>query len=155
MIIAGLCLIPALVAGAKSDVKDRTFPATYWDYPSKAGGVVTFICYLYMIAVGMGVLVGGYLAISVVFALGFYAMGLRFGSGGDWRALMYIAAICPLLIVQTVIFSLIAGAVIAAVMMFTYKEDELDPLAFRSVPFAVAIFIGLLAAMAHAAAYLM
>jgi len=73
---------------------------------------------------------------------------LRFGSGGDWRALMYIAIICPLLIVPTVIFSLVVGAVLAVATLFA-KEDEITHRYYRSIPFALAILAGFVGAIVY------
>jgi hypothetical protein len=145
MILSGMCLIPALVSGAISDFRDRTFPFKYWEWPAKIGGIVTFIAYLYMYSSGWYSWIVWLILVSVVLSLVFYAMGLRFGSGGDWRALIYIALICPLLIIQTCVFSIFAGSVLAIWVMM--NRDDLVPAQYRSVPFAVAILAGFLVSM--------
>ena len=150
MIIAGMCLLPALVAGAISDIRNRTFPASYFEWPAKIGGIITVIAYLCMIADGDW-MVAVYIAGSLILALAFYAMGLRFGSGGDWRALIYVCVICPLLIIPTLIVSIFVGAGMAIYAM--RNEDELVPTPFRSVPFSVAILAGLVVAIAYGMAF--
>ena len=146
MIIAGMCLIPALVAGAISDIRNRTFPAEYWEWPAKIGGIATIITYLAMIAEGWYIWVGALILLSLLSSIFFYYMGINFGSGGDWRALIYIALVCPALIIQTFIFSLVTGALMA-VYSLTQPEDPLDPIPFRSIPFAVAILVGFVVAI--------
>jgi len=84
-------------------------------------------------------------------SLFFYYMGLNFGSGGDWRALIYIALVCPALIIQTVVFALVTGALMAVYFM-TQPEDELDPVPFRSIPFAMAILVGFVVAIVFSVA---
>lgn len=150
MIFAGLCLIPALICGALSDIRSRTFPSEYFDgWPVKIGGIITIITYMCMIAYGWYIWVGLLIALSLVASLFFYYMGLNFGSGGDWRALIYIALLCPAFIIQTVVFSLVVGGMLAIYAM-TQPDDELDPLPFRNIPFAVAILVGFIVAMGSA-----
>lgn len=59
--------------------------------------------------------------------------------------MIYIALICPLLIIQTCVFSIFAGSVLAIWVMM--NRDDLVPAQYRSVPFAVAILAGFLVSM--------
>ena len=139
-IIAALCILPSLIYGAISDYKTRTFPKKYWNYTLKAAGVAVFIQYLTMLAFGDYATLGYYLIISILGFLFCWFMGLRYGSGGDWRALGYIALISPAILANTAILSLLAGAALAVYVMGAEKSDV--PHAFRTVPFAVAILVG-------------
>jgi hypothetical protein len=138
-LLASICLIPVLYAGARSDVKTRTFPKDYWVYAFPAG-IFTIMQYTWMIFDGDIWEVTGLIGISIAFSLFFVFMGLRFGSGGDWRALMYIALISPALIIQTCILSLIAGAVL--VFWYIGVSPKGTDLRVITIPFAVAILAG-------------
>jgi hypothetical protein len=139
-IAASLVIIPSLIAGAYSDYKTRTFPKEYWRWTAPVGGFVTIFLYLIMIADGLWMIPMFLIIISVVVSIVCYYMGLNFGSGGDWRALIYISLITPWLIVATVVASVIVGGVLAIFSLV--RKDNPDPLMFRNIPFAVAILIG-------------
>lgn len=147
MVCSALCLMPILVKGAISDIKTRRFPKAYWDsLLVNLGGIITIIFYLYAIAEGYWFTVTLLLILSASCMLLFNYLGLAFGSGGDWRALIYISAVCPFFIVQTVLFSLLAS--LPMVVYETLKQsDNLEPVLFRTVPFAVAILGGLIMAI--------
>jgi hypothetical protein len=138
-IVAALCTIPVLFAGAMSDIKTRTFPKEYWTYAIPAG-VFVVMQYTWMILDGLIWDVTGLLGISIASILVFSFMGLRFGSGGDWRALMYIGMISPALIIQTCILSLFAGVALALWYLgITPKGTRVISI---TIPFAVAILAG-------------
>jgi hypothetical protein len=143
-ILAALCVIPILVAGAMSDIKTRTFPKEYWVCAIPAG-VFTTMQYLWMIVDGQIWDVTGLLGISIASIIIFLFMGLRFGSGGDWRALMYIGIISPVLIVQTCILSLFAGVALALWYLGTVPKGT--KIISITIPFAVAILAGYTSAL--------
>jgi len=150
MICSALCIIPILAAGALVDIRERRFPKEYWNsWVVKVAGLFTTFSYLVMIADGNWYHVVCYVAISIVLALAFYGAGIRFGAGGDWRALIYIVVICPWLIAGTIVFSLIVGFAMAIGYLIIPK-DPLDqtPIFARTIPFAVAIVIGYMASLA-------
>ena len=143
-ILAALCMLPILAAGAYSDIKTRTFPKSYWKYVG-IPGVFVALQYLVMAVEGLLWNVIILLGISLV-ALGFCMfMGLRYGSGGDWRALMYIGIISPVFFVQACILSLIFGAIIAVWILGMVPQGSNWKIV--SVPFAVAILAGYIGAV--------
>jgi hypothetical protein len=148
MFLAALCIVPTLFFGAVSDVKWRIFPKDYWNWPGKIAGIIVFIEYLVMVSNQEYASVGFLLGISIILSVIFYTCGLVFGSGGDWRALIYIVWITPTLIAGTVFFALIIGAV-QGVYAMLQPEDEIEPapIMFRTVPFAVAICGGYICAI--------
>jgi len=143
-ILAAVCVIPILIAGAYSDIKTRTFPKAYWKYIGIPG---VFVALQYLVMVGEGLFwdVIILLGISLV-TMGFCMfMGLRFGSGGDWRALMYIGIISPAFFVTTGVLSLIFGAGIAVwVLGMVPKGTDWKTV---DVPFSVAICAGYVSAV--------
>ncbi len=139
-IIAALCILPTLVAGAISDVRSRTFPKAYWKYTAPTAGIVVFMQYLVMVSDRDYSTVGILLAISVALSLAFYFIGLRFGSGGDWRALIYISIISPALILTFWFFMMVVAFVQS--IYETLKPEDGKPVLFRTIPFAVAICVG-------------
>jgi hypothetical protein len=62
----------------------------------------------------------------------FSFVGIRFGSGGDMRALMWIALVSPILIPMT----LLIGAIVSLVLAIYALAKK------TTVPLAVAILIG-------------
>lgn len=148
IIAAALCIIPSLVAGAIKDIKERRFPKEYWKWTPKIAGMFTFFAYLLIFMETGFYTPATWLAFSIVCVMVFYAAGIRFGSGGDWRALIYIALISPWLLPITVIGSLVAGFILAVVYLLL-PQDPLDPIPvfMRTVPFAVAILIGYVVAI--------
>lgn len=143
-ILAAVCVIPILIAGAYSDIKTRTFPKAYWKYIGIPG---VFVALQYLVMAGEGLFwdVIILLGISLV-TMGFCMfMGLRFGSGGDWRALMYIGIISPAFFVTTGVLSLIFGAGIAVwVLGMVPKGTDWKTV---DVPFSVAICAGYVSAV--------
>ena len=151
MFLAALCIIPTLFFGAVSDVKWRMFPKDYWNWPAKIAGVIVFIEYLVMLSNHEYADAAILIAISIICSIIFYSCGLAFGSGGDWRALIYIVWITPALIFGTLFFALIIGAV-QGVYALMQPEDEIEPvpIAFRTIPFAIAICGGYICAIVFA-----
>ena len=157
-ILAAVCVIPILIAGAYSDIKTRTFPKAYWKYIG-IPGVFVALQYLVMSSIIYSYCIRGnpqageglfwdviiLLGISLV-TMGFCMfMGLRYGSGGDWRALMYIGIISPAFFVTTGVLSLIFGAGIAVwVLGMVPKGTDWKTV---DVPFSVAICAGYVSAV--------
>lgn len=140
-VLAALCIIPTLFAGAVRDVTDRKFPAKYWEWwPVKAAAIVVFIEYLVIISDRNYTLAISLFAISIVAALVCLFVGYRYGSGGDWRAAAYVAIISPWLMPAFIIFGILAAFCLAAYIVI--RPDEKLPVPYRTVPFAVAIFVG-------------
>lgn len=111
-LVAGLFILPILMAGAIYDVRSRTFPKHLWDsWFVKIAGVFTIMMYLTLVATVQWAAILALLLTSVIFSVIFYVIALRFGSGGDYRALIYIAWIVPSFIAQIVIVSIMIGAI--------------------------------------------
>lgn len=139
-ILAALCIIPTLLYGAYSDIKTRTFPKEYWVWTRIVSGFFCILMYVAMLQEGLYFYVGALLVISCFTSLFFLFMGLRFGSGGDWRAMCYVAWLTPLLVVQTFLLSMLV-AVFQSVYEMSKPISEV-PREFRSIPFAVSILVG-------------
>jgi len=136
--LSALFVLSALIPGALSDIKTRTFPAKYWEWPSRVAGVCTIMLYLTMISTGNLEYVAVIIALSIVATLACFFCGYRFGSGGDWRALAYIALLTPWLFLGCIFWSLLSGFFIAIYTLLTNKEAHLLK---ANIPFAVAILI--------------
>jgi len=141
-ILGAICLIPSLIAGAWRDMKTRTFPKAYWIVPSRVAGFFVFIGYLLLIAGGSYEYVL-FLAIgSPIAAAVFYWFGIRYGSGGDWRALMYIAVLAPFVLFSlTFWIAFFISSLIIAFIILAAKQN--DTHAFEvHIPWSLAICSG-------------
>jgi Flp pilus assembly protein protease CpaA len=151
-IIAALYIIPTLIAGAISDIRIRTFPKEYWVWTRIASGFFCILMYLGMLSEGLYFYAGALLVISCFTSLFFLFMGIRFGSGGDWRAMCYIAWLTPLLVVPTFLLSLLVAVFHAMYEMNINMSGT--PREFRSIPFAVSIFFGFILSLLLTLTYL-
>lgn len=139
-IVAAGFLIPPLVWGARSDIRTRRFPASYW-YPwIYIAGFFTALSYILMIVQGEYIAVSQYLVISVIAGCACFAMGIQFGSGGDWRAFMFIALATPFYFLQTFGLSLIAGAVQGVVELLRARSNGKHVFEV-TIPWAVGICV--------------
>jgi hypothetical protein len=110
-LVAGLFILPILMAGAIYDVRSRTFPKHLWNsWFTKIAGVFTIMMYLTLVATQQWAAIMALLLTSIIFSVVFYVIALRFGSGGDYRALIYIVWVVPSFAVQIVIVSVVIGA---------------------------------------------
>ena len=132
-IASALCIIPILIKGAISDWNTRTFPKELWDSNLlKISGVFATVAYGYLFANNSWGTAIAVLAASLVAAMIFAFVGIRFGSGGDMRALMWITLASPILIPMT----LLIGAIISLVLAVYALSKR------TTIPLAVAILIG-------------
>lgn len=128
-LISGLFVLPVLIAGAISDIRGRIFPKYYWKHPSVVAGISTTLMYLVLLYLGEYQIIFTFVVTSIVLSLVFYFIALRFGSGGDYRALWHIAILTPSLAVMTTILALAIGV---AQVIFGVAFN-------RSAPWAVGI----------------
>ena len=140
--IAALCIVPTLIAGARKDVKTRTFPSAYWNITGKVSGLFLILSYLLMIADGLYWQTALLVVCSVVAAVFFAFMGYRFGSGGDWRALIYISLLAPIVLLTfTFWFALGVMSLLVAGYTLAKQDDPLHPFE-RHIPWSLAICVG-------------
>ena len=140
--IAALCIVPTLIAGARKDVKTRTFPSAYWSITGKVAGLFLVLSYLLMIADGLYWQTALLVVCSVVAAVFFAFMGYRFGSGGDWRALIYISLLAPIVLLTfTFWFALGVMSLLVAGYTLAKQDDPLHPFE-RHIPWSLAICVG-------------
>jgi len=79
---------------------------------------------------------------SVVAAVFFAFMGYRFGSGGDWRALIYISLLAPIVLLTfTFWFALGVMSLLVAGYTLAKQDDPLHPFE-RHIPWSLAICVG-------------
>jgi hypothetical protein len=133
-------MLPILIAGAISDIKTRTFPKAYWKGNILIPAAVVMFQYMTMIQSSQFYLIGLSAGIALISWIVCAFMGIRYGSGGDWRALMYIGIISPLLMLSTVVIALFAGAIMG-ILAWGAVPKGTNPLKI-TIPFAVAILIG-------------
>jgi len=136
-VLAALCLVPPLIRGAINDVNIRSFPKEYWKGYSGVGFILALVYYFICVYVGDYTSVIIWIFVAFVCCIAFYFMGMRYGSGGDWRALMYIAAITPWLIPATLILSMIAAVVQSAYGLWAHFNS--DRVMFITIPWALGI----------------
>ena len=147
LLIGAFVIMPTLIAGAISDLKTRTFPKEYWNYTRTGAGIFVGLAYCLMVANGQWQDVVILLIISGLASLFFLFMGLRFGSGGDWRAMIYIAWISPWLLITSCVFIGVI-AVVQSILTMSKKEGG-APRYFREIPFAIAIAVGFYVAVIY------
>jgi hypothetical protein len=136
-IISQLILLPSLIYGAWYDFQSRKFPAKLWSATAPIGLFFTIVMYLLLIASAQWTLIMALLFVSAILSVTFYILAVRFGSGGDYRALWTIAIICPTIAITTTILALVFGVVQVVIMVFTKK----------SAPWAVSILAAFIIAM--------
>jgi hypothetical protein len=145
-ILAAICLLPALYRGAVQDLKEFKFAEIHFDSLWVNAAIIpTVLMYVALLFDGLWLMVVEWLVLSVVAALVFSFIGFRFGGGGDWRAMCYIAFIAPFMLVQVIIASLLCG-MIQALYWIARADIDLPPM-FRKIPFAVSIFCGYVIAL--------
>jgi hypothetical protein len=131
VICASICIMPVLFAGAIVDYQSRRFPKNLWDIPSKIAGFFTLMMYFMLYSNREFQMIGILLTISIVLAVSFYILAIRYGSGGDYRALIYIALLVPTMAVWTTILALVFGVI--QVFIAHWRKT--------SVPWAISIFL--------------
>lgn len=134
--IIALLVIPTLLFGAIEDWKYRTFSKQLWKIPRTITGIITIGMYLLLLVTGNIVTIITLLVTSGILALLFYVLALRFGSGGDYRALIYLSLLTPSFAVLTIILSFIIGMVQGILTLLTEGTKGFFK---RKVPWAVGI----------------
>ena len=138
--MAAICIMIPLTRGAIEDIKTRQFPEKYWLQFRELAGIFTFLTYCLMIADGKLLMAAAYIILSLGTVLVCYGVGIRFGSGGDWRAMMYCAILTPLVFFSPIFWVLLcAGSLVIAVG--TLMLDRPTHLFERHIPWAVAICV--------------
>ena len=145
-VIAAFCLLPSLYYGARQDLKEFKFSASHFDSLAVNAAIVfTVAMYLMLVVEGAWFTAVTFVLLSAFASMMFLGLGIRFGGGGDWRALIYIAWISSPILISTIILSAIFGAVQA--IYWVLRPDIITPPLFRKIPFAVSIFLGYLSAL--------
>ena len=137
--IAAMVIIPTLLIGAYYDYRSRKFPKALWNIPGKIAFGFTILAYLLQLANGDYPTVLFFFTISITLSLAFYLLAIRMGSGGDYRALMYIVWIAPSIAILTTCLSLVFGAIQVCMELFTKK----------SAPWAIGIFLAYMTALLY------
>ena len=145
-ILAAICLLPSLYRGAVQDLKEFKFAEIHFDSLwVNAAIVLTIGMYISLLIAGLWWLAVEWLVLSVISALIFGFIGFRFGQGGDWRAMMWIAVIAPFMLMEVLIASGICG-IVQAIFWIIRPDIETPPM-FRKIPFALSIFAGYVIAL--------
>lgn len=135
--IAQLILLPSLACGAWYDFQSRKFPASLWNITAPIGLFFTVMMYLLLIASTQWRLIAALLIVSATLSVTFYVLAIRFGSGGDYRALWTIAIICPTIAIATTVIALVLGVVQVCFMLWRGK----------TTPWAISILLAFVIAM--------
>lgn len=138
-IVSGLIILPTLLLGSYYDFKERKFPKHLWNFTGKVGLGLTILMYLIMCARQEYLAILSMIIISSVLSLAFYIIGIRIGSGGDYRALIYIVWIVPSIAIMTTILSLVFGGVQVLISIKTKK----------SAPWALGIAIAFITSLIY------
>ena len=142
-VLAAACLIPSLYRGAVQDLKEFKFAEIHFDTLwINAAIVLLVLMYVTLLIEGLWFVAVEFLVLSIVASLIFSFIGLRFGGGGDWRALCYIAVFAPFILINVVVVSALCGFV-QAVYWLMRPDIDAPPL-FRKIPFALSILCGYL-----------
>jgi hypothetical protein len=142
-ILAALCLIPSLYRGTVQDLKEFKFSEVHFDSLWVNIAVVLDIAmYISLLTEGSWVLAVEWFALSIFASLVFAFFGFRYGGGGDWRALMFIAWIAPFMLLWVIAVSSVCAVVQAIYWLF--RTDLDTPPLFRKIPFALSILTGYL-----------
>ena len=107
-ILAAVCLIPALYRGAAQDLKEFKFSEIHFDSLwINAAFVLDVLMYVELLVEGSWLLAVEWLVLSFIASLIFLFIAFRFGGGGDWRALIFIAWIAPFILIPVILASAI------------------------------------------------
>lgn len=148
--LAAACLIPSLFRGAAQDLKEFKFSKTHFDSLwVNAAYVLVVLMYLWILLDGLWLIVAEMMMISIVSSLIFGFIAFRYGGGGDWRALIYIAWIAPFMLFSVLVATGICGIVQAVYWMTRTDIDTDTPALFRKIPFALSILCGYLIALGY------
>jgi prepilin signal peptidase PulO-like enzyme (type II secretory pathway) len=142
-IVAAICLIPPLYRGAAQDLKEFKFSEIHFDSLwINAAIFLDVLMYVALIAEGSWVLAAEWLVLSIAASLIFSFIAFRYGGGGDWRALIFIAWIAPFMLIDVILASAVCGIVQAVYWLM--RTDIDTPPMYRKIPFALSIFAGYL-----------
>jgi hypothetical protein len=140
-ILAAICLIPSLYYGTLQDLKEFRFSKAHFNSLwVNAAYVLVILMYIFMLIEGNLFVVIEFLALSVISTLIFSFIGFRFSSGGDWRAMIYVAWIAPFLLFYVMIAA--AGCAFVQAIYWVMRTDIDTPPLFRRIPFALSILCG-------------
>ncbi len=135
-LIAAIIIIVPLIRGAISDVNTRVFPKEYWSFPAKAAGIFTIM--MYLTKYNDPTWIATYLGASLIAALILYVIGIRFGSGGDCRALIYCAILAPLILFTWQFLILLCLISLVLAIWELGRKSDKHPFE-RHIPWVVAI----------------
>ena len=97
--LAAICLIPSLYSGTLQDLKEFMFSEKHFESLwINLAYILVILMYLFLLIEGSLTFAAELILISVIATLVFSFIGFRFSSGGDWRALMYVAWIAPFML---------------------------------------------------------
>lgn len=145
-ILAAICLLPSLYRGAVQDLEEFKFSEKHFNSLwVNAAFILAVLMYISLLLEGSWLLAVEWGIVSAISSLIFLFIAFRFGGGGDWRAMIYIAWITPFILIYVIMASAICG-VIQAVYWTTRKDIKVPPM-FRKIPFAVSIFAGYVIAL--------
>ena len=146
--LAAICLIPSLYSGTLQDLKEFMFSEKHFESPwINLAYILVILMYLLLLIEGSLTFAAELILISVIATLVFSFIGFRFSSGGDWRALMYVAWIAPFMLAYVLLATGICG-VVQAVYWMMKPGDTDTPVMFRKIPFALSILCGYIIALA-------
>jgi hypothetical protein len=140
--LAALCLVYPMMKGAWADYKTRTFPAVYWSTPGKIAGFFLAMAYLLMIADGLYWQTFLFIIGSAIAAIIFAFMGYRFCGGGDWRALIYISLLAPMILFTFTFWVAMGLSSLGVAFVALSVKDESAHLFKRYIPWSLALCIG-------------
>lgn len=145
-ILAAICLLPSLYRGAVQDLKEFKFAEIHFDSLWVNTAIILIVCmYLTILIDGIWLLAVEMMLLSLVAMLIFSFIGFRFGQGGDWRAMVYIAMIAPFMLVEVLLAVAVCG-IVQAIYWLIRTDIKTPPIA-RKIPFAVSIFDGYVIAL--------
>ena len=145
-LLAAICLIPSLYKGTVQDLREFRFSKKHFESLwVNAAYVLVILMYLDLLVDGLWGYALWLVALSVISSLIFGFIGFRFSGGGDWRALIYVAWIAPLMLIDILLAAGICGVIQAA--YWVARTDIETPPMFRKIPFALSIFCGYLIAL--------
>ncbi len=108
LISAGIVSV-ALLHGAYWDIKTRTAPKEIWWRVLPFALFFTFLWYCLTFAQnGLNGVLGTFLISMILCPVAMW-MGYRMGSGGDWRALYFVALITPFFAPLTWLLAVVLG----------------------------------------------
>ena len=140
-VLAAICLIPSLYYGTIQDLKEFRFSKAHFNSLwVNAAYVLTVLMYLFFVIEGSIGFAIEMLVLSIIATLIFSFIGFRFSSGGDWRALIYVAWIAPFLLLYVLFATAVCGVVQA--LYWVLRTDIKTPPMFRKIPFALSILCG-------------